>query len=378
MAYKSVLFASILIFTFTFSMRASNNMIITTVPLIARYYFHFSDLEIGVVSSLVTLISFFSSAFINARLPSVLRRKVFIASSIIYAVLFPFFYFSNPILLWFLASLVGFTLGIVGPNIMTSAGLFEDGKVRERMLSLYTVALSTSLIVGPFIESIVLTRFTLFQAFLFFTSFALILAFLSPLIEFPSSQQSVNRKGVVRNKGFLIPIFLNLMYALPFGLLTTFGGIYAVSDFHASYSLATALFGMFFLTSLLGRLFVTVKAPDRLLPYIIIASTTTVFGLLLVAIAPNIYAYAFGLLVLGVPHGLTYPISLIAMTRSFPSEEVRSVANSYFSAIMMGFAAFVPMTISILVEAVGIRLSFLSVVPVSLAFFGGVIYGQRY
>ncbi|MFP3171414.1 MAG: hypothetical protein RXQ98_09425 [Sulfolobaceae archaeon] len=151
------------------------------------------------------------------------------------------------------------------PNILTSAGLFQDQRTRERMLSLYTLALSTSLIIGPLIESAILLKFTLFQAFIFFSILPTLVAISSFLVKFPEEEENERVKVKVwKNPGFRISIFLNLMYALPFGTLTTFGGIYAVDSFHASYSLATALFGMFFATSFLGRLIITILPPRGL------------------------------------------------------------------------------------------------------------------
>lgn len=44
---RRTLIYAVIIVNITFSLRASNNMIITTLPLIAKYYFHFSSILIG-------------------------------------------------------------------------------------------------------------------------------------------------------------------------------------------------------------------------------------------------------------------------------------------------------------------------------------------
>jgi DHA1 family multidrug resistance protein-like MFS transporter len=361
--------SSIIIIGITFSLRASNNMIITTLPLIARYDFHFSSILIGVVSSLAAIFAFISSGFVNSKLRSKLRKRFFIIFSILYAIIFPLFYFSNPINIWFFASFIGFSMGLIMPNIMTYAGLFSDQKTRERMLSLYTLALSTSLILGPLIESAILLKFTLFEAFLFFALFAILVAIFSFFIKFPNdiSENKSITDPVWKNSGFKLSIALNLMYGIPFGMLTTFGGIFAVESFKASYSLATALFGIFFATSFIGRLILTIIPPKNLWTSIWIASSLTILGLLLVFISPSLIFYILALIILGVPHGLTYPISLISISRSFPIEK-RNIANSYFSAIMMGFSSFIPIIISSIVNFFGIRNSFALLIPVSLAF----------
>ncbi|BCU69692.1 MFS transporter [Stygiolobus caldivivus] len=360
---------ALIIIAITFSLRASNNMLITTVPLIAEYYFHFPSILIGIISSLAAIFSFISSGFLNSRLKSTKRRKAFIISSVAYAVTFPLFFFADSLNIWFLAPVLGFAMGLLMPNIMTYASLFKDQRLRERMLSLYTLALSTSLIIGPLIESAILLRFSLFQAFLPFSVFAILVAIISPLIKFPQegTEKEDGRVRVWEKDEFKLSVSLNLMYGIPFGMLTTFGGIYAVEQFKASYSLATALFGVFFATSFLGRLILTISPPKNIWAPVWISTSLTLTGLLMVFLAPNLSVYILALIVLGIPHGLTYPVSLISLSRGFPVEE-RSVANSYFSAIMMGFSSFIPIIISSVVNFFGIRNSFAILTVISLGF----------
>lgn len=146
----------LVIVTMTFAVRASNNMISTTVPLLSRYYFHFTQTEVGLISAVFSLGTFVTSGLLNSRLPSSTRRKVFIASSIAYAVVLPLYYLVGPLTLWLLTGVAGLTLGSVMPNIITSAGLLEDRRARERLLSIYTLALSASLVAGPAIETAIL------------------------------------------------------------------------------------------------------------------------------------------------------------------------------------------------------------------------------
>ncbi|ARM76178.1 MFS transporter [Acidianus manzaensis] len=374
---KFPIFYAVIIVAITFALRASNNMVITTVPLIARYDFHFSDILIGLVSSFAAIFAFISSGFLNSRLESVIRRRMFILFSVLYGIVFPLFYFANSLNIWFFGAFLGFSMGIIMPNIMTSAGLFQDRKTRERMLSLYTLTLSTSLILGPLIESAILLKYTLFQAFLFFSIFSLLVAIFSFKLKFPKEDTKIDVaetkfKEILNNSGFKLSIMLTLIYSMPFGMITTFGAIYAVDYFHASYSLATALFGVFFATSFLGRLLLTIFTPKNLWNPILISSSLTILGLFLIFISPDLPFYIMSLIVLGIPHGLTYPLSLVTISRSF-KESRRNMANSYFSATMMGFTSFVPIIISSIVNIFGIKSSFIILEPISLAFFISVI-----
>jgi len=60
---RRTLIYAVIIVIITFSLRASNNMIITTLPLIAKYYFHFSSILIG-AESFLTLTEIFLYSFI--------------------------------------------------------------------------------------------------------------------------------------------------------------------------------------------------------------------------------------------------------------------------------------------------------------------------
>ncbi|BBD72177.1 MFS transporter [Sulfodiicoccus acidiphilus] len=365
---KKVIYLALVLFTITFSLRASNNMLMTTVPLVARYDFHFSSAVVGVVASVSSVFAFLGS-IINSRLRGESRRKTFVYASLAYAVLFPLFYLSNSVTVWLLSAAIGLAMGLVTPNLINVAGSYEDRKVRERMLSFYTVILSLSLIVGPSIESVVLIRFSLLQAFLFFSVFAATVAGTSFTVKFkPYGGRVTTNREVWKSSGFRAAVFNNLMYSLPFGMLTTFGGIYAVEQFHQSYAVATLLFTAFFGTSLLSRFAFTVRPPKNLWAMIGLSSVLTAGGLLAVAFSPNVTAYAMALLALGVPHGLTFPTSLVLLSRAFPSEEERNVANSFYSALMSGVGSFIPIVLGGIVELAGLRFAFALLVPVSVAF----------
>ncbi|WP_243668652.1 hypothetical protein [Vulcanisaeta sp. JCM 16161] len=49
--YLSLVQAISIIVPLTIAIRASNNMLMTTIPLIARYNFHFSNTLVGVLSA---------------------------------------------------------------------------------------------------------------------------------------------------------------------------------------------------------------------------------------------------------------------------------------------------------------------------------------
>jgi len=370
MQQKSMTFiyAIAVIVPITFAIRASNNMIATTVPLLVKYYFDFNSAEVGLLSALSSLGSLITSGLLNSRMNAITRRRAFIASSIAYAIILPSFYVAGPVSIWALSALAGMSLGLVMPNIITSAGLVNDKRSRERILAIYTVALSLSLVLGPLIETAILSRVTIPWVFLMFSPFGILAAILSFLLQFPEEQKKSVKVRVYRNPGFRVAIYNNTAYSIPFAFIVVFAGIYAREQFYVSFAIATALYSLFYTTSFISRLALSIRPIERIGTVTAFSITLTALGLLMATLTKNLYLYVASLLILGVPHGLTYPVSLISISRSFKIEE-RNVANSQFYAFMtMITIAVMPLT-GVLAQAVGLKNVFALLVPFVLLLF---------
>ena len=364
--HRTVTVIIVVILSMTFAIRSSNNMYVTSVPLLARYYFFFSNVEIGLLASAASLTTFIMSTFINAKVESKARRKIFIISSIVYAVVFPFFYISTPLTIWLILPVASFTLGSIMPNIITSASLFKDRKQRERILSIYTLTLSLSLILGPYIESELLHYVSLPESFLIFSILPAIGMIDSFFIKFPD-EMGVRRRGfditVLKDRGFQSSLLNILAYNIPFAFLTTYGGLFGISDFKVSLSTVNLTFSLFFLTSFISRLVFSVRVPERLPRLMFSAVILSAIGLLVLGTAKNYDYFVLAFLILGIPHGLTYPLSVMSITRSFP-ENRRNMANSYFFSIMMAIGTIMPFISGEVIKIIGYRNAFLVVIPV--------------
>ncbi|QRF75536.1 Major Facilitator Superfamily protein [Thermoplasmatales archaeon] len=353
------------IVSMTFAVRSSNNMFSTTVPLLAMYNFHFTDLMVGLLSAVGAGATFIMSAMINSRLHSGPRRLLFLVSSFTYMVIYPLFYFSNYILIWPLVIIAGFVLGSLMPNIITSASLLDNKTQRERLLSIYTLTLSLSLIAGPTIESEILLKFSLIQSFLFFTALPVVAFISSFYIQFPEdkSAEKIPYYTIFKAHGFKAATLNILTYNIPFALILTFGGIYAKDQFGVSYSVITLIFSLFFTSSFLSRLLLTIYVPTKIFRLMTLSVIVTTIGLIALSFSPNIYLFAVSFLILGLPHGFTYPLSIISISRGF-EQTMRSVANSYFFSLMMIVGALMPVISGFIVGSVGFRIGFVSIVPV--------------
>ncbi len=361
----TVISTVIIIVTMTLAVRASNNMLMTTVPLVAKYNFAYSQQEIGIISALFAFSSFSVSFFINARLNAQKRRMLFILSSIGYAIILPLFYFTDSYLLWGMVFLGGFTLGAIMPNIVNSIRLFQDRKIRETVLGIYTLSLSGSLILGPALESVILNVYSLKYVFLFFMPFGIATAAISPFISFPKEELKLSKVKTFSNPGFKVAIYNLLTYNIPFSIIVTFAGIYARDVYHISFSFVTLLFALFFVASFFSRIFLTFFPPKYLWRYMVFSMSITMVGLTIIFLAPNIIIYSIALLLLGLPHGFTYPLSLLTLSRSYDSKSINA-ANSYFLSILSAIGIFVPAAGGFIAQSIGLKLTFLSIVPVIL------------
>ena len=360
----------ILLMILTFSVRANNNVILTTIPLISKYYLNFNSIEIGLLAAVAVGSTGLMSALINSRLCPRKRRKLFISSIIIYSIFEPLFYFSNRYNIWLLVLLSGFFFGSVMPNIISSAGTIKDKKTRERTLTLYTLSLSASLVIGPLIESYILLYFNLYQLFLFFIPFGILAVALSFKIRFPEENKNKTKKriNVVSNNGFKLSVFNNISYDIPFALILTFGGIFARTEFNAPYSFVELLLAGFFGLSFLSRFVLSYRPTKKLYKTTTVAIIITIVGLIMIYFSSSLIIYFIIICFLGIPHGLTFPTSLTALSRSFKEDEI-SVANTYFYALMMFLAVVVPSVSGLMVYSIGLRYTFLLfAVPVIILF----------
>ncbi len=363
----SFLYLLVVIVSITFSVRASNNMYMTEIPLIAKYVFGFKEFLVGSISALAATGTFIMSALINSRLRAGRRRFVFIASSLVYALVFPMFYLTNAETIWPVVFVAGFSLGALMPNIITSAGLLPDRKQRERLLSLYTLTLSVSLVAGPALETYLLDLMPLLKTFLVFSVFPIAVFVLSFFLRFPEEKEKSNApvSEVLRNHGFRAAVYNIMTYNIPFAFMLTFGGIYAVSKFGVHYATVTLMFSTFFFTSFLSRLLLSIRPPDDIWRLMILSVVITSVGLIGIIESPNILVLEMFFLLLGFPHGFTYPLSVISISRS-SDISTRNAANSIFFSVMMAVGALMPLVSGVIVSYIGLRYSFAALIPVIL------------
>ena len=356
-----ILYTVVIIVALTFAIRASNNMVQTTIPLLARYDLSYSQFLVGILVAALSASALVASLF-NSAIHVRFRKKLFVGVSVAYPLTIFLFFFSSPVSVLVFVITSGLSYGFIFPNIMTSAGLFQDRNVRERILAIYTLALAVSLIVGPALESLIVAHYSLRTAFLFFVPLGIAGAVLSPFVRFPEEIKVKSRPSVWAYPGFKVGIYTFLVYSMSTALILSFGGIFAKQSYGASYSLVILLFAVFFTASFATRVLFSVLKIGSIFPYVMLMMSISILGLVMVFLSKNLVIYAIAFVILGIPHGLGMPIAMFSIGRSFPEQE-RNVANSYFTSTMMLMMVVMPVLGGTFLNMVGFRLLLLFITP---------------
>ncbi|WP_075057539.1 hypothetical protein [Thermogymnomonas acidicola] len=148
-------------------------------------------------------------------------------------------------------------------------------------------------------------------------------------------------------------------YSVPFVVLVAFLPIYAISVVHVQRTLAYSLFVFFFLTSFGMRLYLSFRPVKVLTVPVVLSTSLTVAGLLMLYLARDLAGIIASALVLGIPHGLNFPMSTIMLSRGGTGLSERNVAFSYFSAYNNIVQVVTGLAFGYIVSALGYRLSFL-------------------
>ena len=368
----NLLYAAIILVLITVSNRATNNMVTTTVPLLGKYVLGFSNSLVGLLSTVIFAFTFLSTSYINPSLNAVTRKKVFTISNGFIVVSLLLFYYSNAISIWIISALAGLAFGLVMPNLITAASLANDKKSVERLLALYSTSLSLSLIIGPALETFLLTRVGYKEVFIWFIPLALIAFILSTKLKFPEVKRESRGISVLKNKGFISSVLSITTYNIPFAAFTTFLAILAKERFNVPDFEAYSVFLPFFILSFLTRLSMTIRPFNDLRLPLAVSIGITVAGLLGILYAPSYIMFLVVIALLGIPHGSIFPMSTIMISRATTLAE-RNAVNSYFLAYNNILFLAVPAIVGFMSSFIGLSLTMtLLVIPViatAIAFF---------
>jgi|ADKI01.1.fsa_nt_gi Major Facilitator Superfamily. len=349
-------------------------MLQTSVPLFAKYYLDASELVVSYITVASYVASFFAVLYMGLVLRRV-KRTITFGLGLMSATIPLFALTKNVFTLVAVVTAINVGAGPIQPLLLTSAVLLSDERTRFRNIALYTSALSLSLILGPLYQASMLfvTRDNLLISMLAFTPFVVLGFLLFREVKLAESVTSgaLPDMRFLKNRNFLIGIVANETYSIPFVALTTFGGITAKSVFGASYTQVEALFSCFFVTSFFTRIVISRIKIQR--EHLVTSSIAlTLVGLFAIYLSQNLYELAAAFVLLGYPHGATYPVSASYIADSATKESLAS-ANA-LSSFLFGVTTVlsVPL-VGLAEEFLGLKQGFLlleaPVVAMGITFF---------
>ena len=163
-----------------------------------------------------------------------------------------------------------------------------------------------------------------------------------------------------------------LTYQAPFAALVTFGALLARHVDGASAAGASLAFGVFFAVSMAVRGVVAVKAPIRHQRAVLSGAVlATAAGIAILGGASGFLVLLVGMAVLGVPHGLTFPMASAVLADGVPLGTLGR-ANARLMASTNLVTIAVPFACGWLASAVGYRDMYL-VMEIPVVAFGSLL-----
>lgn len=348
--------------------RATQNMALTTFSLLGRDQLGLGTGALGALGAVAGLTLVAVTVVGTARVPAQRAAAAIVVASLLLAGSLVAFAAAKSIPVFVLAVVLLGAAGGLGLPVFINAVQAAAGRDHERAVSLYTVALSASLAVGPLVETLVLDRSGQSERapFLAFLIFPLLVAvFVSGQARRDRSTAPVAptlreatprrrwRRALIASRGGRMALAAQLLYAVPFAGITVFGALIGRSAFGTSPSDTQLAFSCFFATSLASRALVAWRAPvTRKTTVFWVSAGLTTAGLVVLGVGHGLALFLVAMAVLGVPHGTIFPVALALVADSTPTASLpRANADLLGASNLTGIV--IPPVLGILIPTFG-------------------------
>jgi len=262
----------------------------------------------------------------------------------------------------------------IQPLLLTSA--IFSGVERGKSIPAFTAALSLSLIVGPIYLALLshLAKVSLLTSLLgLIPIMALgLLAYIHAQVDGPIrpvGEVSFHRiLDVLRNRGYQLGVILEVTFTVPFAAFTTYGAILADAR-GASGLTAELMLSVFFTASFAARAIMS-YLEGKASP--ILVFLLTALGLPAAALSTTLFQVVVSFVLLGLAHGLAYPLSVGYVAESVGRENL-AWANTVLSGVSAGVLFLTLPILGYLAQSGGLPAVFLApeplVVALALAFW---------
>lgn len=408
----------------TAAFRMTQNMAVTTLSLLAREAVHLGAGAIGALGATSGIAVAAVTLVLSRRVPhhwaavSAAAGMGGLALALLVLAAAPSF-----AVLAAGAVLLGVAGGFAMPGLL-NAIVAESGRQRERVIAVYTVTLSVSLAAGPLVETLVLAVAhqavrVPYVVFAVLPCVGVPLALMASrhrvksvptprpelsaasggeLMVDPSTDEVVAvtvepvlgfgapgrrslasrwRTGLLATSAGRMAIVSELLYGIPFAGITVFGALVARVGYGFTPARAQLGFTVFFVLSFAARAAVAWRAPIvRKRALLMLSAGLTLAGLVLLGLGHGAGALFVAMGLLGIPHGLTFPLALALVAEATPVAKLpRANATLLGSANVTGVV--VPLVLGGIIPAVGYRGMTLALLA-PVAVFSALLVGLRY
>lgn len=354
-------FASLLLVTALF--RASQNAVQTMIAPLGDEVLRLSPSVVGLAVTFVGAAAVVANLLLVTRLYLFRLHRLATFGLVALTVAILGMVFGDSILLFLTASAVlGISGGLLMPVFATLAARVPGVK-RDRALAAYAVALSAGLAVGPLIESVLLSSNggSLRKSVLSFAAIPLVAAVLMLFVRLSAGTTSNLKQdtrypaSLLLNAPLRLAVVGQLLFQIPFVSLVTFGALVAHSLYGASASLAQLAFSAFFGVSFAARIALVWKPIKNNVLALRIAAVTTLLGITLLGTCHSILLLMIAMGLLGLPHGVIYPISISLIAKGTASVDLAK-ANSILFISTSVVSVVGPFLLGVIVSNLGYRL----------------------
>ncbi|HET9732451.1 MAG TPA: MFS transporter, partial [Acidimicrobiales bacterium] len=380
--------------------RASQNMAITTFPLLGREELHLGAAFIGGLGTVIGVTGIAATLAVGSRVSSAhATTAVAAGTAVLLACLLVFGTSTSTAQFVVAAVLLGAAGGATTPSLATAIGR-APAPHRDRALARYALVLSVSLAAGPLVETATLAlggqRIRLpFFVFAALPVSALALGLVPARRSRPDRPEAPGEtpataatdeplrqtrggrlSALLSTRGGRLALTAQLLYAAPFSAVTVFGALVARDVYGTSAAGAQLSFTAFFVASLASRALIARFSPiTAKLRLFGLCAALTVVGLALLALGGPKVDLFVAMALLGVPHGVTFPLALALTADASPPEHL-AAANATLFAINASASVVAPVVLGAVATAAGYQVMMAAVLaPVAL--FAALLAGHR-
>jgi MFS family permease len=313
--------------------------LISTLPVYVSSVLHAPHSVVGLVLSAYAIAAVLIRPFCGFGLDYFGRKAIFIASLLVYGLIFNAYVFTATVSVILLIRFAhGFTWGLTTTSNTTIAGDIIPAEKRGEGFGLFGVSTTAGMALGPPIGTFILQNSGYNAMFIAGSIISIISMILASWIRYPVYQPLPrNRQFKWKNlleTGTVIPSFNLMIIGLSYGGLISFIALYGKETGIQNPS----GFFLVFALGIISSRFSAGKAVDRNGPRIVImlCLSLLILGYPLLALLKNAWGYYSAALILGFGNGVVWPTFQAMVNNIVPSNRRGAANSTLFIAMDLG------------------------------------------